>query len=112
MDLGVEIPARNEHVVDTKLSTPIGIGAARVSTIEHVMAALLGMGIDDCRVEVDGPEIPIMDGSSAPFVCLVEEAGVKELKAGKRVVMITAPVEVREGDKLARFEPADGFSVD
>ncbi|HET9553426.1 MAG TPA: UDP-3-O-acyl-N-acetylglucosamine deacetylase, partial [Anaeromyxobacteraceae bacterium] len=63
MDLGVEIPARNDLVVDTKLSTSIALGPARVSTIEHVMAALFGMGIDNCRVEVDGPEIPIMDGS-------------------------------------------------
>ncbi|HET9555349.1 MAG TPA: UDP-3-O-acyl-N-acetylglucosamine deacetylase [Anaeromyxobacteraceae bacterium] len=111
MDLGVEVPARHDLVVDTKLSTSIAVGKARVSTIEHVMSALHGMGIDDCRVEVDGPEIPIMDGSAAPFVCLVNEAGVKDLKAPKKYVMITAPVEVREGDKLARFEPADGFSV-
>jgi UDP-3-O-[3-hydroxymyristoyl] N-acetylglucosamine deacetylase len=111
MDLGVEIPARHDLVVDTKLSTSIAVGSARVSTIEHVMSALLGMGIDNCRVEVDGPEIPIMDGSAAPFVCLVNEAGVKEQKAGKRFVMITTPVEVREGDKLARLEPADAFSV-
>jgi len=111
MDLGVEIPARSELVVDTKLSTSIAVGSARVSTIEHLMAALLGMGIDNCRVEVDGPEIPIMDGSSAPFVCLVNEAGVKEQKAGKRFVMITTPVEVREGDKVARLEPSDGFTI-
>jgi UDP-3-O-[3-hydroxymyristoyl] N-acetylglucosamine deacetylase len=111
MDLGVEVPARNDLVVDTKLSTSIALGPARVSTIEHVMSALLGMGIDNCRVEVDGPEIPIMDGSAAPFVCLVAEAGVKELKAARKLLMITAPVEVREGDKLARLEPSDGFSV-
>ena len=111
MDLGVEIPARHDLVVDTRLSTSIAAGAARVSTIEHVMSALLGMGIDNCRVEVDGPEIPIMDGSAAPFVCLVNEAGAREQRAGKRFLQITAPVEVREGDKLARLEPADGFSV-
>jgi UDP-3-O-[3-hydroxymyristoyl] N-acetylglucosamine deacetylase len=111
MDLGVEIPARSDLVVDTRLSTSIAVGEARVSTIEHVMAALLGMGIDNCRVEVDGPEVPIMDGSAAPFVCLVNEAGVRELRAGKRYVMITSPVEVRDGDKLARLEPADAFSV-
>ena len=111
MDLGVEIPARRDHVVDTRLSTSIAVGPARVSTVEHVMAALFGMGIDNCRVEVDGPEIPIMDGSSAPFVALIEQAGVKELRAGKRFVMITSPVEVRDGDKLARLEPADGFTV-
>ena len=111
MDLGVEIPARHDLVVDTKLSTSIAVGKARVSTIEHVMSALVGMGIDACRVEVDGPEIPILDGSAAPFVALIREAGVKEHKAGRRYLMITAPVEVRDGDKLARLEPADGFSV-
>ena len=111
MDLGVEVPARHDLVVDTRLSTSIAVGQARVSTIEHVMAALHGMGIDNCRVEVDGPEIPILDGSAAPFVCLVLEAGVKELKAARKYVMITAPVEVRDGDKLARLEPADAFSV-
>ncbi len=111
MDLGVEIPARHDLVVDTKLSTSIAVGQARVSTIEHVMSALVGMGIDACRVEVDGPEIPILDGSSAPFVALLREAGVKEHKVGRRFVMITAPVEVRDGDKLARLEPSDAFSV-
>ena len=112
MDLGVEVPARHDLVVDTKLSTSIAIGQARVSTIEHVMSALLGMGIDNCRVEVDGPEIPILDGSAAPFVCLIVEAGVRAQRAARRFVMITTPVEVREGDKLARLEPADGFSID
>ena len=111
MDLGVEIPARADLVVDTKLSTSIAVGAARVSTIEHVMSALHGMGVDNCRVEVDGPEIPILDGSAAPFVALLFEAGLKELRAARRFVMITQPVEVREGDKLARLEPADGYSI-
>jgi UDP-3-O-[3-hydroxymyristoyl] N-acetylglucosamine deacetylase len=111
MDLGIEIPARNNLVVDTRLSTSIAVGAARVSTIEHVMSALLGMGIDNCRVEVDGPEVPIMDGSAAPFVGLINQAGVKEQKAGRRFVVITAPVEVRDGDKLARLDPSDGFTV-
>jgi UDP-3-O-[3-hydroxymyristoyl] N-acetylglucosamine deacetylase len=112
MDLGVEIPARNEFVTDTTLSTSIASGKARVSTVEHVMAALHGMGIDNCRVEVDGPEIPILDGSAAPFVCLVHEAGVKVLSAGKRYLVIDEPVELRDGDKLARLDPADAFSVE
>ncbi len=112
MDLGVEIPARNEHVVDTMLSTSLAIGPARVSTVEHVMAALHGMGIDNCRVEVDGPEIPILDGSAAPFTCLVQEAGVKVLPAGKQYLVIDQPVELRDGDKLARLEPSEAFAVD
>jgi UDP-3-O-[3-hydroxymyristoyl] N-acetylglucosamine deacetylase len=112
MDLGVEVPARNERVVDTTLSTSIAVGSARISTVEHVMAALHGMGIDDCRVEVDGPEIPILDGSAAPFVALIHEAGVKVLSAGRRYLVIEQAVEIRDGDKLARLEPAEGFSVE
>jgi UDP-3-O-[3-hydroxymyristoyl] N-acetylglucosamine deacetylase len=111
MDLGVEIPARHDLVVDTRLSTSLAVGQARVSTVEHVLAALHGMGIDNCRVEVDGPEIPILDGSAAPFVALINEAGVKVQKAAKHYLLITQPVEVRDGDKLARLEPADGLSV-
>jgi UDP-3-O-[3-hydroxymyristoyl] N-acetylglucosamine deacetylase len=111
MDVGVEIPARSEAVVDTTLSTSIGNGKTRIATVEHVMAALHGMGIDNCRVEVDGPEIPILDGSAAPFVVLVHEAGVRTLPKGKRYLLIDQPVEVRDGGKLARLEPADGFSI-
>ena len=111
MDLGVEIPARNEHVFDTTLSTNVGVGSARVHTVEHVLAALAGMGIDNCRIEVDGPEVPIVDGSAAPFVCLVQEAGVQAQRAGKRYLVLDRPVEIREGDKLARLDPADAFSV-
>jgi UDP-3-O-[3-hydroxymyristoyl] N-acetylglucosamine deacetylase len=112
MDLGVEIPARNELVVDTTLSTSIGIGRARVATVEHVLAALHGMGIDNCRVEVDGPEIPILDGSAAPFVCLIQEAGIQVQRAGRRHLVVEAPVEIRDGDKLARLEPSDTFAVE
>jgi UDP-3-O-[3-hydroxymyristoyl] N-acetylglucosamine deacetylase len=111
MDLGIEVPARNDFVVDTMLSTSIANGKARIATIEHVMAALLGMGIDNCRVEVDGPEIPILDGSAAPFVCLIHEAGVKTQPVGKRYLVIDQPVEIRDGDKLARLDPSDAFSV-
>jgi UDP-3-O-[3-hydroxymyristoyl] N-acetylglucosamine deacetylase len=112
MDLGVEIPARNEFVADTTLSTNLASGDARVHTVEHVMAALHGMGIDNCRVEVDGPEIPILDGSAAPFVCLVHEAGVRVQRAGKRWLVVEQAVEIRDGDKVARLEPSDAFSVE
>ncbi len=112
MDLGVEIPARNDLVVDTALSTSVALGAARVSTVEHVLAALHGMGIDNCRVEVDGPEIPIVDGSAAPFVCLVKEAGTQALRAGKRYLVVEQPVEIRDGDKVVRLEPCEGFVVE
>ncbi len=112
MDLGVEIPARNEFVADTTLSTNLALGNARVNTVEHVMAALHGMGIDNCRVEVDGPEIPILDGSAAPFVCLVQEGGIQVQRAGKRYLVVEQPVEIRDGEKLARLEPASAFSVE
>jgi UDP-3-O-[3-hydroxymyristoyl] N-acetylglucosamine deacetylase len=112
MDLAAEIPARNEFVADTTLSTNLASGAARVHTVEHVLAALHGMGIDNCRVEVDGPEIPILDGSAAPFVCLVQEAGIQVQRVGKRWLVIEQTVEVRDGDKLARLEPADAFSIE
>ncbi len=112
MDLGVEIPARNEYVADTTLSTNLAHAGARIHTVEHVLAALHGMGVDACRVEVDGPEIPILDGSAAPFVCLVQEAGVKTLRAGRRWLVVDQPVEIRDGDRLARLEPSDAFSVE
>jgi UDP-3-O-[3-hydroxymyristoyl] N-acetylglucosamine deacetylase len=112
MDVGVQIPARSEHVVDTTLSTSIGNGKTRLATVEHVMAALHGMGIDNCRVEVDGPEIPILDGSAAPFVCLIQEAGIRLLPAGKRYLVVERSIEIRDGDKLARLDPADEFSID
>jgi UDP-3-O-[3-hydroxymyristoyl] N-acetylglucosamine deacetylase len=112
MDLGAEIPARNEHVADTTLSTNLAIGTARIHTVEHVLAALHGMGVDNCRVEVDGPEAPILDGSAAPFVCLVQEAGIRVQRAGRRWLVIEQVVEIRDGDKVARLEPADSFSVE
>jgi UDP-3-O-[3-hydroxymyristoyl] N-acetylglucosamine deacetylase len=111
MDVGVVIPARGDRVVDTMLSTSIGAGGTRLATVEHVMAALHGMGIDDCRVEVDGPEVPILDGSAAPFVVMIREAGVRLLPVGKRYLVVERPVEIHEGDKLARLEPGDGFSI-
>jgi UDP-3-O-[3-hydroxymyristoyl] N-acetylglucosamine deacetylase len=112
MDLGVEIPARNEYVADTTLSTNLALGSARVHTVEHVMAALHGMGIDNCRVEVDGPEIPILDGSAAPFVCLLREAGVQVQRAGRRYLVVEQPVEIRDGDRLARLDPAGSFCIE
>jgi UDP-3-O-[3-hydroxymyristoyl] N-acetylglucosamine deacetylase len=110
-DLGIAIPARAENVVDTTLSTSIGNGSARIATVEHVLAALAGLGIDNCRIEVDGPEIPILDGSSAPFVYLLREAGIATQRIGKRFLIVQTPVEVRDGDKVARLEPAEELSI-
>jgi UDP-3-O-[3-hydroxymyristoyl] N-acetylglucosamine deacetylase len=112
MDLGLEIPAQAARVVDTTLCTTLGYQDARVATVEHLLAALSGLGVDNCRVEVDGPEIPILDGSAAPFVYLIQDAGIIKQRAGKRFLIMQKAVEVRDGDKRARLAPAPHFSID
>ncbi len=107
----VEIPAKSSFVVDTSLATSIGKDGVRVGTVEHVLAALSGMGVDNIRVEVSGPEVPIMDGSSAPFCYLIRSAGLVNQRKLKRFMVIQRPVEVRDGDKLARLAPAGRFSI-
>lgn len=107
----VEIPALAENVVDTTLATSIGKKGARIGTIEHLMAALSGLGIDNCRVELDGPEVPIMDGSAAPFVYLIQSAGIELQRAMKKFLVIRKPVTVREGEKEAKFLPAPQLSI-
>ena len=109
---GQEIPALAEFVVDTTMNTSLGRGGIRVGTVEHLLAALVGCGIDNARIEVEGPEIPIMDGSSDPFVALVRRAGIHELRPARRFLMVRKPVTVTDGDKLARLSPARGrFSI-
>ncbi len=108
----VAIPASATQVGDTRLSSTLREGSATVSTVEHLMSALAGLGIDNLHVDVAGPEIPIMDGSAGPFVYLLQGAGIAEQAAPKRYLRIVAPVEVRDGDKWARFEPHDGFRLD
>jgi UDP-3-O-[3-hydroxymyristoyl] N-acetylglucosamine deacetylase len=108
----VEIPAHATRVGDTRLGTVLTDGNARVSTIEHLMSAFAGLGIDNAVVEVSAAEVPIMDGSADPFVFLLQSAGVVEQDQPKRFVRILQTVEVRDGDKWARFEPYDGFRVD
>ena len=108
----VDIPARATNVTDTRLSTLIEHDGAKVSTIEHLMSAFAGLGIDNAYVDISGPEVPIMDGSAAPFVFLLQQAGIEEQKAAKRFIRIKAPIEARAGDKLARFEPYNGFRID
>jgi len=107
----VDIPARAGNVGETRLGTTLGHGDARVSTVEHLLSALAGLGVDNCIVEVSAAEVPIMDGSAGPFVFLLQSAGIEEQSAAKRFVRIKKPVIVREGDKWARFEPFDGFKV-
>jgi UDP-3-O-[3-hydroxymyristoyl] N-acetylglucosamine deacetylase len=108
----VTIPARAENVGDTRLSSTLKRDGASISTVEHLMSALAGLGIDNLHVDVAGPELPIMDGSAGPFVFLLQSAGVEEQNAPKRYLRVRAPVEVRDGDKWARFEPHDGFRLD
>ena len=107
----VEIPALAERVVDTTLNTSLGLGQVRIGTVEHLLAALVGCGIDNARVEVRGPEIPILDGSAAPFVQLVQEAGIHQQRATRRYLLVKRPVVVQEGDKSARLLPARHFSI-
>jgi len=111
VDPPVDIRLTPEAVVDTRMATTIGQGDVRVATIEHLMSALAGLGIDNCYVDVDAPEIPIMDGSAASFVFLIQAAGISELNAAKRFARITKPVEFRDGDAWARLEPYFGFKL-
>ena len=108
----VSIPADALHVGDTRLSSTLKRDGASVSTVEHLMSALAGLGIDNLHVDVAGPEIPIMDGSAGPFVFLLQAAGIMEQDAPKRYLRILLPVEVKDGDKWARFDPYNGFKLD
>jgi UDP-3-O-[3-hydroxymyristoyl] N-acetylglucosamine deacetylase len=107
-DLGIEIPARFDHVVDTRLATVLGLddGTARIGTVEHLMAALAGSLIDNVVVEVDGPELPILDGSAAPYQFLLDCAGSVEQDAPRTVIHVNRRVHVSEGDAFAEFRPA------
>jgi len=111
LDPVVEIPARAEFVGDTSLSTSLVHEGTRISTVEHLLSAFAGLGIDNAIVDLSAPEVPIMDGSAGPFVFLIQSAGVQEQSAPKRFVRIKKAIEVREGDKWARFEPFNGFKV-
>ncbi len=111
------IPARYDLVSDTRLGTTLtNAHGVSISTVEHLMAALAGCGVDNALVEVDGPEVPIMDGSSAPFVAAIEQTGLRVLEAHRRVVRVLKPVEVREGASIAALLPNDvdeaGFGLD
>ena len=102
----VEVPAIHSAVTSTRLATTLGRGDATVGTVEHLLAALCGLGIDNVRVEVDGPEIPVMDGSSASFVFLIRAAGIFDQGVPRRSLRVRRPLEVRDGDRLIRIEPA------
>ncbi|MDA3915209.1 UDP-3-O-acyl-N-acetylglucosamine deacetylase [Oleiagrimonas sp.] len=107
----VEIPSRCENVGDTRLSSTLVKGDVRVGTVEHLMSALAGLGIDNAYVDLSAPEVPIMDGSAGPFVFLLQSAGIEEQNAPKRFIRIKKPIKVEDGEKWARFEPFEGFKV-
>jgi|WP_298126063.1 UDP-3-O-[3-hydroxymyristoyl] N-acetylglucosamine deacetylase len=107
----VEIPASAGLVTETTLCTGLTCEGAKVQTVEHLMSAMAGLGVDNAYVELSSAELPIMDGSAGPFVFLIQSAGIAEQDAPKRFIRITRPIEVTEGDKVARFEPYDGFKL-
>ena len=107
----VDIHAHAENVAETTLGTTLGNGDAKVSTVEHLLSAFAGLGIDNAVVEVSAAEVPIMDGSAGPFVFLLQSAGIEEQSAPKRFVRVKKRLRVEEGDKWAEFKPFDGFKV-
>src|SRR5690606_38772060 len=112
LDQPVEVLAHAENVGETTLGTSlISPNGVRVSTIEHLMSAFAGLGIDNVYVELSAEEVPIMDGSAGPFVFLLQSAGITEQPAPKRFARILKPIQVTDGDKWARFDPYNGFKV-
>ena len=111
LETPVEIKAHPDSVGDTSLSTGLVKDGVRISTVEHLLSALAGLGIDNAYVDVSAPEVPIMDGSAAPFVFLIQSAGITEQNAPKRFLRIKRTVRVEDGDKWARFDPYEGFKV-
>lgn len=108
----VEIPADPYAVGDTRLSSCLEKDGVRVSTVEHLMSALSGLGVDNVFIDLTAPEVPIMDGSAGPFVFLLQSAGIEEQPAAKKFIRILKPVEVRDGDKWVRFVPYNGFRIE
>jgi UDP-3-O-[3-hydroxymyristoyl] N-acetylglucosamine deacetylase len=111
LDQSVDIQAHAEHVGETMLGTTLHKGDVKISTVEHLLSALAGLGIDNAVIEVSAAEVPIMDGSAGPFVFLLQSAGIEEQKAPKRFIRILESVRVEDGDKWARFDPYNGFKV-
>jgi UDP-3-O-[3-hydroxymyristoyl] N-acetylglucosamine deacetylase len=111
LETPVDIRAHAENVGDTMLGTTLVRDGVKISTVEHLLSAFAGLGIDNAFVEVSAPEVPIMDGSAGPFVFLLQSAGIEEQSTPKRFVRIKKTVRVEEGDKWARFDPFDGFKV-
>jgi len=111
LDPPVDVPADSRIVGETQLGTTLIKGDVKVATVEHLMSAFAGLGIDNAFVDLSAPEVPIMDGSAAPFVFLLQSAGVTEQTSPKKFLRIRKPVRVEQGDKWAEFQPYDGFRV-
>ena len=111
LEPAVEIPAKAENVGDTLLSTSLVKGEVKVSTVEHLLSAMAGLGIDNAIVELNAPEVPIMDGSAGPFVFLIQSAGIQEQSKAKQFIRIKREITVKDGDKIASFKPFNGFKV-
>lgn len=107
----VEIPASYEYVSETLLCTSLQRGAVKIATVEHLLSAMAGLGIDNAYVDVNAPEIPIMDGSAAPFVFLIQSAGIRQQNAAKRYIRIRKPIRIEENDKYVQFLPHNGYKV-
>ncbi|MFI0471476.1 UDP-3-O-acyl-N-acetylglucosamine deacetylase [Halomonas sp. HMF6819] len=111
LDPVVHVPARAELVEDTRLCTALSQNGVKVATVEHLMSAFAGLGIDNAYIDVSAAEIPIMDGSASPFVFLIQSAGILEQDAAKKFIRIKERIAVRDGDKEAVFLPHQGFKV-
>jgi UDP-3-O-[3-hydroxymyristoyl] N-acetylglucosamine deacetylase len=111
-DLALNIPLSPSSVIDTRMATVIGSEKGFISTIEHFLSAVYAYGIDNMRVIVDGNEMPIMDGSSISFCLLLDEAGIEELDAPKKIICVKEPVEIKDGDKFVRLLPSDSATFD
>lgn len=107
----VEIPASYEHVGDTMLCTTLHQGSVKIATVEHLLSALAGVGIDNAYIDVNAPELPIMDGSAAPFVFLIQSAGIKEQNAPKKYIRILKPIRVEDKEKFVQFMPHNGYKI-
>ena len=108
----VDVEAILDNVSNTRMSTTLERDGVRISTVEHLMSAFAGLGIDNVFVDLTAAEVPIMDGSAGPFVFLIESAGIEEQRAPKKFIRIKQSVEICDGDKWAKFDPYDGFKVD
>ena len=111
IDEGLLIPAIAENVGDTSLSTALIKDDVKISTIEHLLSAIAGLGVDNCLIKVDGPEVPIMDGSSSPFVFLIQSAGLEDQDALKRFIKVKKEITVTRDDAYASIKPFNGFKV-